>query len=105
MRDASSLAILPPLMDKGAIIRAHDPEGMKEARHLFSDQIQYCDGVYETFDGADAVVLMTEWNQYRGLDLKRVKSLMHGSIFIDLRNVYEHEIMSAHGFKYFCVGR
>lgn len=105
MRDASSLAILPPLMDKGAIIRAHDPEGMKEARHLFSDQILYCDGVYETFYGADAVVLMTEWNQYRGLDLKRVKSLMHGSIFIDLRNVYEHEIMSAHGFKYFCVGR
>jgi UDPglucose 6-dehydrogenase len=105
MRDASSLAILPPLLDKGAIIRAHDPEGMKEAQHLLSDQILYCDGVYETFDGADAVVLMTEWNQYRGLDLKRVKSLMHGSIFIDLRNVYEHEIMSAHGFEYFCVGR
>ncbi|HUX90633.1 MAG TPA: UDP-glucose/GDP-mannose dehydrogenase family protein [Gallionellaceae bacterium] len=105
MRDASSLAIIPPLMDKGAIIRAHDPEGMKEAKQLLSEKILYCDGVYETFDGADAVVLMTEWNQYRGLDLKRVKSLMRGKIFIDLRNVYEHEIMSAHGFEYHCVGR
>jgi UDPglucose 6-dehydrogenase len=105
MRDASSLAILPPLMDKGAIIRAHDPEGMKEAQHLLPQQICYCDSVYDTFKDADATVLMTEWNQYRGLDLARVKGLMKGNTFIDLRNVYEHDIMSAHGFDYYCVGR
>lgn len=105
MRDAPSLAILPPLMDKGAKIQAHDPEGMKEAKHLLPEQIHYCESVYETFAGADAVVLMTEWNQYRGLDLDRVKGLMKGKIFIDLRNVYEHETMSALGFEYFCVGR
>lgn len=105
MRDAPSLAILPPLMDKGAKIQAHDPEGMKEAKHLLPEKIKYCEGVYDTFAGADAVVLMTEWNQYRGLDLERVKSLMKGKIFIDLRNVYEHEIMAANGFEYFCVGR
>ena len=105
MRDASSLAILPPLMDKGAIIRAHDPEGMKEAFPLLPDKIVYCDNAYDTFSGADAVVLMTEWNQYRGLDLARVKKLMKGNTFIDLRNVYEHEIVSFHGFEYFCVGR
>jgi len=105
MRDAPSLAILPPLMDKGAKIQAHDPEGMKEAKHLLPEKMKYCDAVYDTFVGADAVVLMTEWNQYRGLDLERVKSLMKGKVFIDLRNVYEHEIMAANGFEYFCVGR
>jgi UDPglucose 6-dehydrogenase len=105
MRDAPSLAILPPLMDKGAIIRAHDPEGAKEAKHLLPEKIEYCEGVYETFSGADAVVLMTEWNQYRGLDLAKVKGLMKGKVFIDLRNVYEHAVMSEHGFDYVCVGR
>lgn len=105
MRDSPSLAILPALVDKGATIRAHDPEGMKEAKHLLSDQIHYCNGIYDTFEGADAVVLMTEWNQYRGLDLDRVKGLMKGKVFIDLRNVYEHDIMSRHGFEYTCVGR
>ena len=105
MRDSPSLAILPALVDKGATIRAHDPEGMKEAKHLLPEQIHYCKGIYETFEGADAVVLMTEWNQYRGLDLDRVKELMKGRVFIDLRNVYEHDIMSRHGFEYTCVGR
>lgn len=105
MRDAPSLAILPPLMDKGAKIQAHDPEGMHEAKHLLPDKLNYCESVYDTFVGADAVVLMTEWNQYRGLDLARVKGLMKGKVFIDLRNVYEHEVMAAHGFEYFCVGR
>jgi UDPglucose 6-dehydrogenase len=92
-------------MDKGAKIQAHDPEGMKEAKHLLPEKMKYCEAVYDTFVGADAVVLMTEWNQYRGLDLERVKSLMKGKVFIDLRNVYEHEIMAANGFEYFCVGR
>ncbi|HQS58890.1 MAG: UDP-glucose 6-dehydrogenase [Gallionellales bacterium 35-53-114] len=105
MRDAPSLAILPPLMDKGAKIQAHDPEGMNEAKHLLSEKVNYCEDVYDTFSGADAVVLMTEWNQYRGLDLDRVSKLMKGKIFIDLRNVYEHAVMSSHGFEYFCVGR
>lgn len=105
MRDSPSLAILPALVDKGASIRAHDPEGMKEARHMLPEQIHYCEGVYETFEGADAVVLMTEWNQYRGLDMERVKGLMKGRVFIDLRNVYEPGLMSGHGFEYSCVGR
>lgn len=105
MRDSPSLAILPALADKGATIRAHDPEGMDEAKHLLPDQIHYCSDLYETFEGADAVVLMTEWNQYRGLDLDRVRGLMKGKTFIDLRNVYEPVIMSRHGFEYSCVGR
>ncbi|VAW52113.1 UDP-glucose 6-dehydrogenase [hydrothermal vent metagenome] len=105
MRDSPSLAILPAMFDKGAIIQAHDPEGMEEAKHLLPAGIRYCDTVYETFENADVVVLMTEWNQYRALDFEKVKRLMKGKIFIDLRNVYEKDAMEQKGFKYYCVGR
>ncbi|VAW69836.1 UDP-glucose 6-dehydrogenase [hydrothermal vent metagenome] len=105
MRDSPSLAILPALADKGAKILAHDPEGVEEAKKLLPASIQYMDSIDEAVKGADAVVLMTEWNQYRGLDLAHLKSLMKGNVFIDLRNVYEKELMEQHGFEYTCVGR
>ena len=105
MRDAPSLAILPNLIDKGATVRAHDPQGMKEAKPLLPEKVIYCDDIYEAFTGADAVVLMTEWNEYRGLDLQRVKALMKGNVFVDLRNVYEPAAMKSHGFAYSCIGR
>ena len=105
MRDAPSLAILPNLIDKGATVRAHDPQGMKEAKPLLPEKVIYCDDIYETFAGADAVVLMTEWNEYRGLDLERLRSLMRGNVFVDLRNVYEPTAMRGLGFAYSCVGR
>ena len=105
MRDAPSLAILPHLVDKGAIIRAYDPKGMEEAKRLLPKDIIYCPELYETFAGADAVVLITEWNEFRNLDFERISQLMKGNIFIDLRNVYEPETMNERGFKYFCVGR
>jgi UDPglucose 6-dehydrogenase len=105
MRDSPSLAILPAMSDKGATIRAHDPEGMEEAKSLLPENIQYCDSLYETFENADAVVLMTEWNQYRGLDLEKVKNMMKGNVFVDLRNVYEKDTMAQKGFDYYCVGR
>jgi len=105
MRDSPSLAILPALLDKGAIIKAHDPQGMDEAKGLLPDAIQYCNDVYQTLENADAVVLMTEWNQYRGLDLDKVKSCMKGNVFVDLRNVYEEGLMKKHGLDYYCVGR
>ncbi len=105
MRDAPSLTILPALLEKGARIKAHDPEGMKEARKELGDTIAYCDHIEDAVKDADAVVLMTEWNQYRGLDLGKLKSLMRGAVFVDLRNVYENDLMQAHGFTYSCVGR
>jgi UDPglucose 6-dehydrogenase len=105
MRDSPSLAILPALSDKGATIRVHDPEGMKEAKELLPGNIQFCDSAYEMFENADAVVLMTEWNQYRALDLEKVKSMMQGNVFVDLRNVYEKDTMAQKGFDYHCVGR
>jgi UDPglucose 6-dehydrogenase len=105
MRDAPALAILPVLMEKGARIRAHDPEGMEEARKLLPEGIDYVEGPYAALDGADAVVLLTEWNAYRGLDLERARALMKGNVFVDLRNVYEPEHMREAGFEYSCVGR
>ena len=105
VREAPSLAILPPLVEKGAWIRATDPHGIAEARGHLPDAIEYVDDVYETLEGADAVVLLTEWNAYRGLDLEEVKRRMRGNVFIDLRNVYEPESMASLGFEYTCVGR
>lgn len=105
MRDAPSLAILPALADRGAIIRAHDPEGTSEARALMPSGIDYMDEMDDAIRDADAIVIMTEWNQYRGLDISRVKSLMRGNVFVDLRNIYEREILESAGFVYAAVGR
>lgn len=105
MRDAPALAILPALADKGAVIIAHDPQGIDEARDLLPTSIRYADSIEEATLGADAVVLMTEWNQYRGLDLEHLRSRMRGRVFVDLRNVYERDLVEKHGFEYTCVGR
>ncbi len=105
MRDAPALAILPPLMEKGAQIQAHDPQGADEAKSLLPDGIHYCDDPYAAADGADAVVLMTEWNAYRNLDLERLAKIMNGRAFIDLRNVYDTATLQHAGFNYACVGR
>jgi UDPglucose 6-dehydrogenase len=105
MRESPSLSILPALVQKGAVIRAHDPQGMEEARHLLPPEVEYFDDMYETFAGVDAVVLMTEWNVYRGLDLARMRDAMEGDLFVDLRNVYEPGDMRELGFTYVGVGR
>jgi UDPglucose 6-dehydrogenase len=105
MRDSPALAILPALLEKGAVIRAHDPQGVEEATKVLPPGITYCGDIYETLTGADAVVLLTEWNAYRGLDLARVRSLMRGATFVDLRNVYDPRRMREAGFEYDSVGR
>ncbi len=105
MRDAPALAILPALVDRGAEIAAHDPQGMAEARPLLPEGIQYCDSITEAVTDADAVVLMTEWNQYRGLDLQALAKAMRGDVFVDLRNVYERPLMQQAGLRYTSVGR
>ena len=105
MRDAPALAILPALADRGALVVAHDPEGMDEARELLPESIEFAETIETAVEGADAVVLMTEWNQYRGLDLKALREAMRGDAFIDLRNVYERSLMERAGLVYTCVGR
>ena len=105
MRDAPALSILPELIENGARIHAHDPQAMPEAKTLLPESVLYFDEVYAALAGADAAVLMTEWNAYRGMDLDRIKKTMRGNVFIDLRNVYEPELMRGAGFDYICVGR
>jgi UDPglucose 6-dehydrogenase len=100
MRDAPAITIIPALLEKGARIKAHDPQGMEEARKYLPQGIEYAQDAYETCTDADAVVLMTEWNQYRALDLDRLMEEMQGRVFIDLRNVYEPQKMKDKGFIY-----
>lgn len=105
MRDAPSITILPALLEKGAKIKAHDPQGMKEAQRVLPSDLEYMNDAYEACRDADAVILMTEWNQYRALDLDKIKALMRGNVFIDLRNVYDPAQMRKKDFAYTGVGR
>ena len=105
MRDAPAITIIPALMEKGAHIKAHDPQGIKEAQKYLPHGITYSRDAYEACRDADAVVLMTEWNQYRALDFERLRREMRGNIFVDLRNVYEPQKMTGMGFLYAGVGR
>jgi len=103
MRDAPSLVILPALQARGAKIRAYDPEGTAEAKkHL---DVTFCADAYEAIEGADALVILTEWNEFRALDLARVKSLLKTPLIIDLRNIYPPKQMAEAGFRYISVGR
>ena len=104
MRDAPSLEIIPALQAAGAKVRAFDPEGMNEARKLLPD-VEYADNAYTAMEGADALAIITEWNEFRALDLERVKSLLKAPVVIDLRNIYRPADMAAAGFRYSGVGR
>jgi UDPglucose 6-dehydrogenase len=104
MREASSIPIIQGLQARGARIKAYDPEAMEEAKKVLQDVI-YCTGPYEVAEGSHALVLVTEWNQFRLLDLERIKGLLQEPVFIDLRNVYEPLHMQGLGFRYCGVGR
>ena len=104
MRDSPSLVIVPTLQASGALVRAFDPEGMNAARPLLPD-VEFCAGVYESLDDADVVVILTEWNEFRALDLAEVKRRMRGASFVDLRNVYRRSEVEAEGFAYTSIGR
>ncbi|HXQ40958.1 MAG TPA: UDP-glucose/GDP-mannose dehydrogenase family protein [Candidatus Udaeobacter sp.] len=104
MRDSPSLAILPALAEAGATVRAFDPEGMAEARKLMPGLI-YCKDAYDCVSGADALVIITEWNEFRAIDLARVKSLLRRPVIVDLRNIYSPTEMTELGFRYASIGR
>jgi UDPglucose 6-dehydrogenase len=104
MRDSPSLAILPRLATAGAAIRAFDPAGIDEARNLMPDLV-YCDDAYDAAAGADALVLLTEWNEFRALDLARIGRLLAEPLIIDLRNIYQPAEMAAAGLSYVSIGR
>ena len=104
MRESPSLDIIPALQARGARIRAYDPEGMEEAKPLLAD-VEWCDDAYSTMEGADALAIVTEWNEFRALDLERARSLMTRPIMVDYRNIYDPEEATDAGFSYHCVGR
>jgi UDPglucose 6-dehydrogenase len=104
MRDAPSLDIVPMLQAQGAKIQAFDPEGMHEAEKLLSD-VSFRDGPYEAAEGADAIVIVTEWDQFRALDFNRLRGIMKAAVLVDLRNVYRPEDIRGQGFEYTSIGR
>ncbi len=104
MRDSPSLEIVPGLQARGAVVRAFDPQGMEEAKAML-DGVIWCGNSYDAMDGADAVAIVTEWNEFRALDLGRVKSLLKQPVMIDLRNIYDPVEMAQEGFVYVSIGR
>lgn len=104
MRDSPAIAVAQTLMDAGVEVAAYDPEGMEQARPLLPD-VTMCESAYDAIAGADVVVIVTEWDAFRALDLKRVKELANAPVMVDLRNVYKPEDMRAAGFEYVSVGR
>jgi UDPglucose 6-dehydrogenase len=104
MRESPSIPLITALQDLGAKIRAYDPEGMEQAKTELSE-ICYCDGPYSCAEDADAIVIVTEWEQFRALDLVRLKREMACPIIVDLRNIYRPDEVIAHGFRYESIGR
>jgi UDPglucose 6-dehydrogenase len=104
MREAPSLEIVPRLQAAGATLAVYDPAGMAAAKPLFQDVV-WCEDAYETMAGAEALVVITEWNQFRALDLERVRALMKTPVMVDLRNMYTPAVAAAAGIRYHCVGR
>jgi len=104
MREAPSLSIIQALLDLGANVRAFDPEGMEQARSVMDAGIAYADGPYECAEAAHALVIVTEWNQFRALDLGRIAQAMADPVLIDLRNVYRRDEVTRHGMRYFNIG-
>ncbi|GIX19593.1 MAG: hypothetical protein KatS3mg120_1269 [Erythrobacter sp.] len=104
MRDSPALAIAQALLDAGVSVAAYDPEGMEQARPLLPE-VTMCESAYDAITGADVVVIVTEWDAFRALDLNRVKQLAKAPVMVDLRNIYKPEDMRAAGFAYVSVGR
>jgi len=105
MREAPSIYIIEHLLKAKAKVKAYDPIAMDDAKEIFTDTIRYAKDPYECMKGADAVVIVTEWNELRNLELMKIKALLKTPYFFDLRNIYEPAKMKKLGFKYFCVGR
>lgn len=103
MRDSPAIAVVQTLQDAGAIVSGYDPEGMENARQMMD--IEFASGPYQAAEGADVAVLVTEWNEFRALDLERLKSVMKSPVLVDLRNVYRAREVEAHGFAYSGVGK
>jgi UDPglucose 6-dehydrogenase len=104
MREAPSIALALGLRDMGAVVRAYDPAGTAHARAILADEVTYCASAYEAAEGADVLAVVTEWDQFRAVNLDRLKKIMRSPVVVDLRNVYRTEDMATRGFHYYRVG-
>ena len=105
MREAPALVLIDELLEAGASVIAHDPAAVHEARRRLGDRIEYADDNYAALDGADALVVVTDWNEYRRIDPARAKQLLRRPVIVDGRNLYEPASLRKHGFTYASIGR
>jgi len=105
MRESPALAIVPALIEAGASVVAYDPEGMANAKPMLPDAVEYAADAWAAIEGAEALVIVTEWNEFRALDLARVRAALRAPVFVDLRNIYRPAEMAAAGFAYHSIGR
>jgi UDPglucose 6-dehydrogenase len=105
MREAPAITIIGRLLEKGAAVRAYDPEAAETARRIFGSKIAICDKSYDTLNGADALAIVTEWNEFREPDFRKMRELLKSPVVFDGRNIYSSEQMRALGFTYFAIGR
>ena len=105
MRDSPSIPLIEAMVKEGARVKAFDPEAMVNARHYLPDEVEYCTDSYEAATDADALIIVTEWNQFRSLHMERIRSMLKHPTVIDLRNIYDPQRMKDQGFTYFSVGR
>lgn len=105
MREAPAITIINRLLDAGAVVRAHDPEAIKEARKIFGDRIEYSHNQYDIVNGADALAVITDWNEYRNPDFERIKAALKNPLIVDGRNLYKPDRMATAGFRYIPLGR
>jgi UDPglucose 6-dehydrogenase len=104
MRDSPTIPLIAGLQKLGATIRAYDPQAMDNARTMF-ENVTFCRDAYDAAKDADVLVIATEWNEFRALNLSRIKSIVRQPLIVDLRNVYDPQRMKTEGFSYFSVGR
>ena len=104
MRESPSIPLITALQDMGAKVRAYDPAGMEQAK-LYVSNVTFCADAYACAEGASALVIVTEWEQFRALDFGRLKGVMERPVLVDLRNIYGAEELARHGFTYEGVGR
>jgi UDPglucose 6-dehydrogenase len=105
MREAPAIVVIEALLARGARVRAHDPVAIAEARRHFGDRIDYCEHAYEALAAADALLVVTEWNEFRRPDFDRMRELLKEPVIFDGRNLYEPVRMAERGFAYFAIGR
>ncbi len=105
MREASSIPIINKLLEHGASISAYDPVAMEAGRKIFKDKINFSDDNYSALENADALVVITEWNEFRNVDLQKIRSLLRKPLIFDGRNIYDPKAMKEAGFTYFGIGR